>query len=490
MSVLTSTAHLATPGKLPPWFASASEEEHPPPAAGPASGAGTEADEQGPGPRIPLWAIGLLVVGGILVGTVLQGFVRGGVSQAEGREMAAVDTVAAEKTTFRRSVRIGGTVGASNFAMIRAPRMEGGRDRGGGSGLTIQTLAEPGSIVEPGQVVAEFESKRTQDILDTYSSTLAQTKSLVGTRKAEMLIAIETLRQTYRTTKAETEKSELDLLTAEVRSAIQAEIFGLMAQEGRASTDQLEHQVRLQEAADAAETRSLEITVEQDSRRMERTQADLEKMRVRTPVGGLVVIETMFNRGAFQQAAPGDQIYAGSYFMRVVDLSSMAVYAQLNQADSQLVQLGLPVQVRLDAYPDVTFPGRVRSVGAMAVSGGGGGGRRGPPGSRGSRGEWIKQVPVEVAILAPDDRIKPDLSASADIVVEELDDALVIPRAAIGERVDGAPQVWVREGDDFSPRQLEIGPISDIEAVVLSGLSEGEVIAAQPLAQESQLALR
>ena len=488
MSVLVSTTHLAPPGKLLPWAASASEEDQSTDGARPPSGADTGADEQGPGPKIPLWAVGLLVAGGILVGAVVQGLVRPGVSQAEARERSAVATAEAERTTFRRSVRIGGTVGASNFAMIRAPRMEGGRDRGGGSGLTIQTLAEPGSIVEPGQVVAEFESKRTQDMLDTYSSTLAQTKSLVGTRKAEMLIATETLRQSYRTTKAETEQSELDLLTAEVRSAIQAEIFDLMAQEGRASTEQLENEVRLQEAADAAETRSLEITVEQDSRRMERTEADLEKMRVRTPVGGLVVIETMFSRGTFQQAAPGDQIYAGSYFMRVVDLSSMAVYAQLNQTDSQLVQLGLPVQVRLDAYPDVTFAGRVRSVGAMAVSGGGG--RRGPPGSRGSRGEWIKQVPVEVEILTPDDRIKPDLSASADIVVEELADALVIPRAAIGEAEDGAPLVWVQEGDDFAPRQLELGPVSDIEAVVVSGLSEGEVIAAQPVEQESELAMR
>ncbi len=492
MSDLISLAHIAPLGKLLPWAASASEEEQSPPGTRPASGAGAEADEQGPGPRIPLWGIGLLVVGGILVGAVMQSLVRPSVSQANNREGTAVATVEAQRTTFQRSVRIGGTVGASNFAMIRAPRMEGGRDRGGGSGLTIQTLAEPGSIVAPGEVVAEFESKRTQDVLDNYSSTLAQTRSLVGTRKAEMLIATETLRQTYRTTKAETDKSELDLLTAEVRSAIQAEIFNLMAQEGRASTEQLAHEVRLQEAADAAETRSLEITVEQDSRRMERTQADLEKMKVRTPVGGLVVIETMFNRGTFQQASPGDQVYAGSYFMRVVDLSSMAVYAQLNQADSQLVQLGLPVQVRLDAYPDVTFPGRVRAVGAMAVSGGGGGGggRRGPPGSRGGRGEWIKQVPVEVEILESDDRVKPDLSASADIVVEELDDALVIPRAAIGEAADGAPQVWVRDGDDFAPRRLELGPVSDIEAVVLSGLSEGDVIAVQAVAQESELALR
>lgn len=468
------------------FFSAAQSEELPAPRHDP--GPELVPGPGGENPHLPGWAAGILLVVGILVGLgVYQAFEPG--TAREGTVTpAAVATVAAEKTKFTRSIRIGGTVGATNFAMIRAPRMQGGRDRGGGSGLTIQSLAEPGSIVEAGEIVAEFESKRTQDTLDTYESTLAQTKALTGTRKAEMLIAIETLRQTYRTTKSEAEKSALDLQTAEVRSAIQAEIFDLMAQEGRASSAQLENEVRLQEQADAAERRSLDITVEQDQMRLERTKADFEKMKVRTPVGGLVVIETMYSRGNFQQASPGDEVYGGSHFMRVVDLSNMAVFAQLNQADSQMVQLGQPVKVLLDAYPGTAFDGRIRSVGAMAVSGGGGS-RRGPPGSRGSRGEWIKQVPVEVQILAEDERIKPDLSASADIIVEEQDEVLVIPRAAVGTTGEAAV-VWVQQEDGFAEREIEVGSVSNTQAVVLAGLQVGEVIAAQPMETVTEVAMR
>ena len=153
-------------------------------------------------------------------------------AQTTSTQPTIASTVAAEKTTFEKSIRIGGTVGATNFAMIRAPRMRGGRDRGGGSSLTIQTLAEAGTVVEAGDVVAEFESKQTQDVLDNYASMLAQTKAQSAARKAEMLIATETLRQNYRTTKAEAEKAAYDYQTAEVRSAIQAEIFRLLAEEG------------------------------------------------------------------------------------------------------------------------------------------------------------------------------------------------------------------------------------------------------------------
>ena len=337
--------------------------------------------------------------------------------------------------------------------------------------------------------MAEFESKSTQDQMDTYASMLAQTRAQTATRKAEMLIATETLRQTYRTTKAEAEKAAFDLQTAEVRSAIQAEIFRLLAEEGTASSEQLEQEVRLQELADAAERRSLDITVEQDQKRLDRTEFDFDKMRLRTPVGGLVVIETMFSRGSFQQASPGDQVYGGAYFMRIVDLSSMAVYAELNQADSQIVELGAPVVVRLDAYPDAEFEGRIKNVGAMATSSGSSGGRRGPPGSSGSRGDWIKKVSVLVEIVDSDQRIQPDLSASVDVIVDKQEDVLVIPRAAIAE-VGGAPVVWVEDGRAFEMRQVQLGSVSDTHAVIASGLSEGEMIATQPIKEPTQLAQR
>lgn len=484
---MLAATRLSMPWLVRPWFLAAAEPV-PLPVPSPNRGVGPEEVPKpgGEKPHLPGWIAALLGLAGLAAGLAIFQATQSGPAEQATAAPTAVATVVAEKTTFSRGVRIGGTVGAKNFAMIRAPRMRGGRDRGGGSSLTIETLAEPGTMVKAGDVVAEFESKRTLDQLDTYASQLAQSRAQAETRKAEILIATETLRQDYRTTKAESDKSALDLETAEVRSAIQAEIFDLLAQEGRESTAQLEQEVRLQELANAAEVRSLDITVEQESKRMERTEVDAEKMKIRTPVDGLVVIETMFSRGNFQQAAPGDQVYGGAHFMRVVDLSHMAVYAQLNQADSQLVKIGLPVEVRLDAYPDVPFQGRVFSVGAMAVSGGGSGGRRGPPGSMGSRSEWIKQVPVEVEILDTDERIKPDLSASADVIVESLDDVLVVPRAAIGT-VGGAKVVWVQQDDGFVERQVEVGLVSDTHAVIASGLQEGEVIAAQPVASEEPL---
>lgn len=430
-----------------------------------------------------------LAVAGVLAGlAVHQALSAPSASPAAPAQMA-ISTVAVERKNFEHTLRAGGTVGATNFAMIRAPRMRGGRDRGGGGSLTIQSLAEAGTIVREGEVVAEFESKRTADILDNYESQLAQSRRRAASQKANLLISAGTLQQQHRETEAEANKSQLDLRTAEVKSEIQAEILALLAQQNTEAARQLKEEVRLAEIADQATVRSLDLDVKRNETRLDRTKSDLEKMRLRTPVSGLVVVETTYQRGGFSQASAGDQVNPGSYFLRVVDLSSMAVFADVNQADTQLVQLGADVKVELDAYPGIVFDGRVTSIGAMAVSGGssGGGGGRGMRSSLGgSSGQWIRTVPIQVEILSTDDRIQPDLSASADIMISRQQQALVIPRAALGDS-GGQSVVWVSEGDGFAQRRVEIGLVSDTEVTVLSGLREGEVIAAQRLAGETGL---
>ena len=451
---------------------------------------------QGSMPRGATW---VLAVAGVAIGVGIYSASQSQPNQPSSTVSTAIATLTVEEKPFESTIRAGGTVGAIESAMIRAPRMRGGRDRGGGGGgggpggggggtsLTIEHLATPGTIVQKGDVVAVFESKSTEDMMDTFRSNVAQVQRRSTSQKASLLISSETLRQELHKARADARKAKLDLRTSDVKSKIQAEILALQAEQQAAAADQLEEEVRLSEIADNASQRTLEIDVELANSRLARTSFDLDKMVMRTPVSGLVVMETMMQRDTPSQAAAGDQVYPGAYFLRIVDLSRMAVFAQLNQADAQLIDIGAPVGVRLDAYPDAVFEGRVDSMGAMAVgvgsSGGGGRGSRGA--SRGSGRIWVRQVPVEIEILSDDERIKPDLSASGDIRIAYSESALVVPRAAIGDS-DGRQVVWVQQDDDrFVIRPIEVGLLSDTEATVVSGLTAGEVIAAQPIENPS-----
>ena len=440
-----------------------------------------------------------LVAAGIVLGLLAYQALQSQTGSSSSSGPMVIQTIAVESKRFEASLRAGGTLGATNFAVIRAPRMRGARDRGGGGGgggagggggsLTLESLAEPGSMVKAGDVVAVFESKRTADMLDNFNSTLAQTRSRTASRTSTLLSAAATLDQNQRKALADADKSKLELRTAEVRSKIQAEILALQAEQDEASAMQLTEEVRLSRIADAAEKRSFEIDIEKDERRLARTMQDMEKMRLRTPVSGLVVVETMFQRDGFSQASAGDTVNPGSTFLRIVDLSNMAVYADVNQADAQLVELGSPATIKLDAYPEASFEGRVSSIGAVAAAGQstGGSGRGGRGGSRGgSSGQWVRQVSIQVEVLSQDERIKPDLSASADILLAAEEQSLVVPRSALGE-IAGKDVVWVQDGEKFAAREVQVGQLSDTEATIRAGLKAGELVAMQPVRDRGML---
>jgi multidrug efflux pump subunit AcrA (membrane-fusion protein) len=152
-------------------------------------------------------------------------------------------------------------------------------------------------------------------------------------------------------------------------------------------------------------------------------------------------------------------------FAKVVDLSSMQVDASISQTDSEIVRLGQKAVIRFDAYPGLELGGKVEAVGMMA-----GGGRR--------VSYFVRRVPVRIAIEGSDSRVLPDLTASADVVVGEQEDALLIPREAVQES-GGKSVVMVKQGENVVPREVEIGGYGSTLVSVVSGLQEGEHVALQ-----------
>jgi hypothetical protein len=423
-----------------------------------------------PAPKRTSWVVvAALTAAAVLVGLGIWNF-RQQIFGEPASPARFVQTAPVQRGSLEKTLHIAGTVTAKQYAAIRAPRITGPDSRGP---LTLMRLAASGSMVKAGDVVAEFERRQGQDHVDDVQSQVVQKQSDVEKRRAELMIAEETTRQLLRTAKGAHEKAQLDLKTAEVRSSIEAELLKLAVLETEATWKQLEEELQLQQRASQAELRGLDLDVAKENNHLGRHVRDLEHMTVTTPVPGLVVMETNFRNGQFSQVEAGDQVFPQTLFMQVVDVSDMMVNAAANQADIQAVRIGQAAEVRLDAYPDLVLPGEVTAIGALASAGGGGGRSF----SRGGREEWVRGVEIQIAIREHDERIIPDLSASADILLSEQPDQLIIPRGAIQQRGDGTSVVQVRQGERFLPREVQLGAMNATHAVVLEGLSESEVIA-------------
>lgn len=403
-----------------------------------------------------------------------------GGTTSSGQPTIQMRTAVAESGELIKALRLGGTVETLHFAAIRTPKLRGPRDAGRAD-LTLAKLAEPGTIVPAGAVIAEFELRWLEDHIEDRQSIRVQVHSNMRKRESEILILKETERQARLNAKAEYEKAVLDLRTAEVRSEIEAEVLRNVSNEMRATWKQLVHEGTLMERVHAADIEGEKLKVKEEDLHVGRHLRDYERLHVQTPIPGMVVLETMFNKsGQFAQVKPGDQVYPGALFMRIVDVSKMVVSATVNQVDAQLIRIGSRAEVELDAYPGERFSGRVVDMGAVASSGGGS-----AKYSRGGIGAFIKRIPVRVLIEDSDERVLPDLSASADVVISSGQSGVLVAREAVRADPDreGAFVVLVDGEGAYREQAVRVLDASDTHALIGSGLRPGEEVLLSELVQ-------
>lgn len=87
-----------------------------------------------------------------------------------------------------------------------------------------------------------------------------------------------------------------------------------------------------------------------------------------------------------------------------------------------------------------------------------------------------KTFPARATLSSSDPRLRPGMSASAELILEKIPDSIMIPlRASL--TVNGKPAVYVQKGPNFELRRIEVGKRNENDIVVISGLKAGETVA-------------
>jgi hypothetical protein len=126
------------------------------------------------------------------------------------------------------------------------------------------------------------------------------------------------------------------------------------------------------------------------------------------------------------------------------------------------LKVGLPVHVGLDAYPDLTFTGRIAQISPLAV--------------RSTMSPKVRTFTALIEVDGSHPNLMPDLTASLDVELAREADALVVPRDAVRYESDRA-FLRVQRGSGFADQPVTVGARNAHEAVIASGIEEGAVIA-------------
>jgi hypothetical protein len=381
--------------------------------------------------------------------------------------IAAPRSTTAATSTRSTSTTTSSALGADGLGSTSGS-LGAGMGGGGGGGdfsLVLQEVAAAGSRVKKGDVVAEFDRQYMMQRLEDYQASVVQSEASITRLKSDLAVARKIKDQDIATAKSALEKAKLDVKTTPVLSAIDTERVKLALSEADATYARLLKDIKDFETSQAAQIRNAELDLQETKVELKRAEANVDRMLLKAPMDGLVVMQTIPRGGELAQVQKGDQLWPGMMFMTVVDTSSMVVNASVNQTDVEQLRIGQKATVRFDAYPDLRLPARVYSLGGVPKTGG-------------QRESYVKEIAVRLKLEATDPRVIPDLSVSADVVLGSDENATVAPLAAIfrGEH-DEQPFVYVRTPEGWVRREVEVGLRSNIVASIRSGLKPGEQVA-------------
>ena len=404
------------------------------------------------------WLIALVAVA--VAGLVAWRWMESSKAQEQAAAQPIFRTAKVVAGPFELRMRVSGQTSARNYANVTVPRMTGPEAN---RPLMLTKLSDGGIIVKPGTRVAEIDAQAALDHIDDVHSTVLQAESDVSKRRAEQSIEWETLQQSLRVANSTLEKAKIEAAAAEIRTSIDRELMQLDVEEAQAAYNELRTDLGFKEASQKAELAVLEYTLERHTRHRDRHKKDAERFKIDAPLAGLVVMQTVFMGSEPRQIQEGDQVFSGQSILKVVAQNSMQVEGNISQADSQQFRVGQVAEIGLDAFPGVKLKGKIYSLGAIAAAGF-------------RQTNFIRNVPVRVEIIGADPRLIPDLSASADVLLDRQPAAILVPRSAVIAE-NGKSFVYVRKGSQFEKRAVDLGPRNYTQQVVKSGVAEGEEVA-------------
>src|SRR5205814_7620323 len=136
----------------------------------------------------------------------------------------------------------------------------------------------------------------------------------------------------------------------------------LTLEEARAKVTELGRTFDLKRRAEAADLRILEIQRDRARNAWRHAAQNAERMRILSPLDGLVVLKSTWKNGAMGEVQEGEEVRPGIPILDVVDPSGMRVRARVNQADIDRVHVGQTARITLDAYPAREFRGRLAQL--------------------------------------------------------------------------------------------------------------------------------
>lgn len=355
------------------------------------------------------------------------------------------------------------------------------------SGLVISLPHQPGDQVKEGDLLLELDPvdekrnvRKAESSLETTLSQLAQSETELTLANAQLELDRRQLEGNLATArvKAQQSRSRADRLKKlqASRVASMEEYESAESQAVQAENELRLAQIRVDELKlrpdqiklKAEQLRAARARADNDRLALEQAQQRLTETRVMSPLTGVITTRDVQEGQIISSGI--SNVGGGTSVMTVSDLSRIFVIVNVDESDVARVKPGQEATVTLDAFRKRIFRGEVVQVAPRGVS---------------QSNVVTFEVKIEVNLRGKDN-LRPEMTADVEILVEQKDGAMVLPTEAVRTRGRRGGVVYVRKGEEFVTRTVEVGLVTPEWTEIISGLSAEVEVRARAGALESR----
>jgi multidrug resistance efflux pump len=237
--------------------------------------------------------------------------------------------------------------------------------------VQVTKLAPLGAFAREGDLVVEFDDAEVLSRLEEKQLELEQIGERIKKAEADLAIRrnqdeVELLRARYAVRRAELEVKRNELL-----SAIDAKKNILNLEEAKRRLEKLKSDIESRRKQAEAELAVLREERNKAELELAREQQRLRQVKLLAPMSGLVAIRQQrsgffFAGTQLPDIREGDELRPGMPVVDILDLSELEVVARVGELDRANLHEGQQVLIRLDALPDKTIQGKIKTLSGTA----------------------------------------------------------------------------------------------------------------------------
>ncbi len=391
----------------------------------------------------------LFIWGGIGVGLVLLIAVGVFAATRGGTKIDASKLAKVEKGDLAKSVVATGKVTPIVKVEVKSKA----------SGIVKKLLVDYGDHVKQGQLLAQLDKVEIEAQVDQSRAALEAAEANLHSTQADLERA-----------KVDAESPDVPLLKRAYDRATG------MAKDGVVSASALDDAEKNYEMAlnkqnvSKAQVTVLKAKIAQAQAQVAQDQANLKQLDeqlsytdIVSPIDGIVL-----SRDVQMGDAVSSILVLGSsatLVMTLGDTSEVYVKGKVDESDIGKVYLGQPARIKVESFKDKSFTGKVTKISPMGVE-----------------KDNVTTFEVRVSIQNPGGELKAEMTANAEIILEEHKNVLQIPEGAILYDKDKKASVEIpnSKGKDGKDKiAVNIGISNGAKTEVLSGLKEGDQVVLQ-----------